>query len=246
MVLFSCDANVVEFEKYDPLPEQLIAFDAINDVTASYVVPVAFYNHGVLGDAIEASGLLVEVGARQLTYLLDSTQVFEDIVPRLVDVDGDDYPEVICILSSIYLGARIAVFKIERKELVLLAQSEPIGRKYRWLNIAAITDLNKDGIVEVCWVTTPHIGGSLNVGNISGDYIPVIDRVEGVTNHQIRTGNLDLSLVYEIDGIKKLFIPNSTFDMVVGFQFNGEFIFPVDTVFMDVDPLVPLYEQFTP
>ena len=60
-------------------------------VRAWYGKPTKRYDHGVLGDAIEAGSLVVvDSAGRKFEVVLSKDYVFEDITPRIADLDGDD------------------------------------------------------------------------------------------------------------------------------------------------------------
>jgi hypothetical protein len=70
-------------------------------IEAEYTEPTARYAHGVLGDAVEWGALVLTVDmcfgcevkhVRQFTIRLPENRVFEDIAPRIVDLDGDESP----------------------------------------------------------------------------------------------------------------------------------------------------------
>ena len=170
--------------------------------------------------------------------IFDSNFVFEEIVPRFADVNNDDFPELICILTNIYKGASVAVFEANNNGIQLIAQSEFIGRSNRWLNIAAVEDLDYNGSVEICWVETPHIGGTLIIGQIVRDEIINIDSFSGLSNHQIGSRNLDLSVVQKTDTIVKLWLPVNNFSMVVGFSYRNGKLEAIDSIMKSIDPLV--------
>lgn len=211
---------------------------------AQYILPTTRYDHGILGDQIEAAGLAVSYEGKTYEYTLPENQVFEDILPRLYDLDGDHIPEILTILTNIEKGASVAVFTFHRKGIELKAQSAYIGRTHRWLNIAAIDDFDFDGIPEIAWVTTPHIGGSLKFAHLLESKIVVLDSMEGVTNHKIGSSNQDLSLVRNCPSSKLLYLPTMDFTQVYSFKWSAAHkIVPVDTIDLTVDPLIPLKQQ---
>ena len=84
------------------------------------------YAHGVLGDAIEAARLMVETRAgRRLQFELPAHRVFEDLEPRLADLDGDGRDEIIVVESDINLGASLAVYALAGDRLVKRAATVP-------------------------------------------------------------------------------------------------------------------------
>ncbi len=84
------------------------AADQISD--ASYIMPTKRYDHAILGDNVEWGALrLVTTLGRRLTITLPETRVFEDLAPRLADIDADGNPEVVVVETDIAQGARLAV-----------------------------------------------------------------------------------------------------------------------------------------
>ena len=240
----SCPDSEQLVAGFELLPEKRVANDQGAGLTARYIYPVDRYTHGILGDAIEAGALLVTQCDQMMIYKLDTLHVFEDLQPRLVDVTNDGTPEIITILTSVTEGASVAVFQIDSDSLMLKAQSDYIGRRNRWLNIAAVNDLDVDGVVEIAWVSTPHIGGLLKVSQIEGDQLVVKDTISGVSNHRIHTRNLCLSVISIANNQKVLYVPNDAFDALIGLQWKNDQILPVDTIFLEVDPNLPLPDQY--
>jgi hypothetical protein len=80
---------------YDQLPEQAIAKSVNGRFYAQYAMPTSKYSHGVLGDQIEAEKLVVVRDSTFYELVLAENFVFEDIRPRLYDVDGDGDMEII-------------------------------------------------------------------------------------------------------------------------------------------------------
>ena len=65
---------------------------------ARYSEPTTRYAHGILGDAIEFGALeIVTDAGKAITMRLPETRVFEDLEPRLYDVDLDGNAEVVVI-----------------------------------------------------------------------------------------------------------------------------------------------------
>ncbi|MCH7944088.1 MAG: hypothetical protein IIB67_12780, partial [Proteobacteria bacterium] len=63
--------------------------------------PTKRYDHGILGDGIEASGLRVTLrNGASIAFNLEGQDVFEDLRVRLVDLDGDGVDELISIRSD--------------------------------------------------------------------------------------------------------------------------------------------------
>lgn len=239
-ILNSCNKPEI---KPDALPENQVAIDSISGMEAKYILPTSKYDHGILGDEIEAGGLMLNYKNRTHILELDSNLVFEDIQPRLFDFDLDGSPEIITILTHINLGASVAIYQLKNASITKYAQSAYIGRSHRWLNIAEIGDFDQNGQFEIIWVSTPHIGGVLKVGRIINDEITVLDSISGVSNHKIGSGNLDLSIVSIVDGSTRIYVPSNDFHSIIGFVWNEPHLSPIDTIKMDVDYSIPLKLQ---
>jgi len=171
-------------------------------VSAAWLVaPTDRYSHGVLGDRFEAGGLLVRllVGAEHLLDLPDS-QVFEDLTPRITDLDGDGASEVLVVRTSLTKGASLVLYGAGPEGLFELAATDPIGLPNRWLNPVGAGDFDGDGTDEVAYVETPHIGGILRVLDYSATGFREIASASGFSNHQAGSPVLGLSAVVDWDG----------------------------------------------
>lgn len=189
-----------------PVPMDIIPHAAVvsgaRDIAAAWLAgPTGLYGHGILGDAIEASALKVETrDGRILSYRLAAKSVFEDLTPRLADIDGDDRDEIVVVRSHVDAGAAVAVFGLREGKLVLVAESEPIGQPNRWLNPVGAGDFDGDGRTEIAVVRTPHIGGILILYRIEGDRLVEIARRSGYSTHAIGSTVLGMAAVLDLDG----------------------------------------------
>jgi hypothetical protein len=162
--------------------------------------PTDNYDHGVLGDAVEAGAVLLVETAPEFRVAekisVSDGLVIEGIMPIWFDLDGDDRREIIVTASDRAAGARLLVYS-ESGELI--AESDAIGQGYRWrhqIAAASFLDENKNEIISV---RTPHIGGLLEYFQLDGDRLELVAEVDGVTSHVIGTRNLDLALVGDFD-----------------------------------------------
>lgn len=151
-------------------------------VAAAYAEPTGRYPHGVLGDAIE-------FGALRLTYTagvtveikLSENRVFEDVAPRIVDVDGDAKREVVVVESDQREGARLAIYDGDG----LRAATPFIGTRFRWLAPIGAADMDGDGFIEIAYIDRPHLAKTLRIWRYrDGALEPVADQ-PGLTNHRI-------------------------------------------------------------
>lgn len=230
---------------YKQLPEQVITRSSDNKVYALYAIPTEKYTHGILGDKIEAEQLVVVVDSVFYEFKLPDEYVFEDIAPRLYDVDGDNELEFITIRSNVFQGGGIAIYKIIGEQLVEYAHVPEIGTTNRWLNIAAINDLDNDGIVELVWIETPHIGGILKVAKIKAGALNVLDEKTHYSNHAIGERNLCLSVLTEQLNKKVFYVPNQSRDKIFGFTFENNELLVIEEIPQAVDFSKPLDTQYS-
>jgi hypothetical protein len=159
-------------------------------VHATYDGPTTRYPHAVLGDAIEYTGLTVTLGdGRVLRATLDPALVFEDLAPRLVDLDGDGAAEIVTVESHAALGARLAIWSVRGGALHRLIATPHIGQRFRWLAPVAAADLDGDGRIELAYVDRPHLARTLRVWRFerAGGRVTLspVAALPGVTNHRI-------------------------------------------------------------
>lgn len=197
------------------LPDGRIAVaERENDIEeAWYSEPTTRYAHAVLGDAIEAGAVKIKTPRGEIyTFRLPRTEVFEDITPRIVDLDGNGSNEVVTILSSRFDGASIAVFGLVGNAFIKVAQSPFIGRSNRWLNIAGIERYSGRRNLEIAIVEKPHLSGQLKLYSFDSGRPTLNTRgqVPGFSNHEIGSGELRLSASADIDGdrLEDLIVPS--------------------------------------
>ncbi len=193
------------------LPDGRVTTGTGTIIEAWYSEPTTRYGHAVLGDGIEAGALKVK-NARGETYTfrLPSTEVFEDIAPRLADLDRNGTTEVITILSSRSNGASIAVFSLNGNAFNKIAQTPFIGRSNRWLNIAEINNFGGNRRPDIAAIITPHLAGVLQFYRFRNGKLAKIAQARGFSNHFIGSNELRLSTVADVNrnGIPDLILPS--------------------------------------
>ncbi len=189
-----------------PTPPDIIPHARIvqgaRDIRATWFAsPTERYDHGVLGDHIEAAALKVETAAGEiLSHELSGESVFEDLTPRLADIDGDGRDEIIAVRSYVDRGAAVVLFGIRDGELVRLAESDPIGMPNRWLNPIGAGDFDGDGTSEIAVIQTPHIGGILILYRWQGERLTETARRFGFSTHAMGSTVLGMSALLDLDG----------------------------------------------
>ena len=186
-------APIAPAGKSDQLPHSRVA-RGDRDIAAAWLAGATDrYGHGVLGDALEASRLVVETRAgRRLQIELPAHRVFEDLEPRLADLDGDSRDEIIVVESDINLGASLAVYSVDADRLVKRAATAFLGQSNRWLNPLGVGDFDGDGRPDIALVATPHIGGILRLYRFDGAVLSPFAEARGVSTH--RLGSTELAL----------------------------------------------------
>lgn len=197
------------------LPDGLVATHEGGDIEAAwYDEPTDRYRHGIMGDAIEAGALVVQTpdGSEHRLRLPDA-EVFEDRYPRLADLDGDGTVEAVTIRSSAYAGAAVTIYGLEGERLVEKATTAFIGTPNRWLNIAGIAAYlgadDDEPALQIAYVTTPHIGGSLKLIGYRRGALSIHGEAYGFSNHWIGSQELRLSADMMIDGRLTLALPSA-------------------------------------
>ena len=161
-------------------------------VAARYADETGRYAHGVLGDAIEYETLVVTLkDGREIQASYRETTVFEDVAPRLVDLDGDGAFEVITVESHAQQGARLAVWGWKGNALTPIVATPFIGTRFRWLAPVGVgaVDLDEDGVMELVYVDRPHLAKTLRVWRYesAGGEVRLVEvaAMGQLTNHRI-------------------------------------------------------------
>ena len=166
------------------------AEDTRDVLSAQYAEPTARYPHGVLGDDLEWGALVLRVDRcpacarpdpHDVLIRLSETRVFEDLAPRVIDLDFDGLREVVVIESDTSLGARLAVYGPEG----LITATPFIGRTFRWLAPLGAADLDGDGVTELAYIDRPHLARTLRVWRYENRALTEIASLPGLTNHRI-------------------------------------------------------------
>lgn len=151
-------------------------------VRAGFAEPSRHYGHQAMGPTVPEYGALrlVLSDDTQRLIRLPRTRVFEDNAVRLADIDGDGAPEVVVVEADMEQGARLVVLDPQG----VIAASPFIGRRNRWMAVAAIADLDGDGRVEIAVVDRPHLRKTLVIWRQDGARLVPVAELAGVTNHR--------------------------------------------------------------
>lgn len=207
-------------------------------VRAEFVAPTDRYPHGILGRIPRWGGLLVSLklcagcdeNTRQLRIDLPDNRVFEDIAPRLWDIDGDGRPEIVVVESDAEQGARLAVWEVGSEAangsplLKFRAATAFIGTRFRWLAPLGAADFTGDGLAEIAYVEKPHLDRVLRLVALRGDRLIEVARLEGVTNHTIGEEKINGGIRW-CDGLPEIVVLSADRGAVVAVRLKkGELV----------------------
>lgn len=163
---------------------QQVSKVARGTASAWFAAPTHRYGHGIMGDLPEWGRLCLRDAGQEACVTLPETAVFEDMAPRLADVDRDGVMDAVVVQSDVQGGAALVVYRLEDGGLTPVA-TPPIGRRNRWLAPAAIADLDGDGRIEIAYVDRPHLAKRLRIWRFEAGRLVHLADQSGLTNHRI-------------------------------------------------------------
>jgi hypothetical protein len=183
------------------LPDGRVATGTGDIARAWLADPTTRYDHGILGDKIEAGSLVIETrdGKRHLVKLKDDA-VFEDLEPRLADLNGDGHDEVVVVKSYLTRGSSLAVIAERKGRYEIVAETAPLGGPHRWLDPAGIADFNGDGKTDIALVRQPHVIGQLELWTWADKHLRKTAELPDAANHIAGTRAIDMSVHADFDG----------------------------------------------
>ncbi|MEO1556610.1 MAG: VCBS repeat-containing protein [Pseudomonadota bacterium] len=185
--------------------------------SARYTAPTDRYAHGVLGDAIEWGALEVTLtDGRIATFTLPMDHVFEDVAPRLADLDGDGGREVIVVEADVTAGAALAVYGPAGK----ITQTPHIGTRNRWLGPIGAADFDQDGVVEIAYVDRPHLAKTIRVWRYGADGLSPVASLPGFSNHRIGEDYISGG-VRVCDDVPEMIVATANWSRLVAIRFDG-------------------------
>lgn len=205
------------------LPDARILLDE-KDRLLLLTGPTNRYDHGVLGDGMEASAITLIETQPQMRVIrnitIRSPDVIEGISPIWADLDNDGIREIIVTLSNDRGGARIAAYREDGR---LLAESPPIGLGHRWRHQIAVARFEPDQPHLIVSIRTPHIGGVVEFFQLNAGRLDPVRETAGFSAHTIGSRNLDSAVAgdFNNDGIAELLAPDQAHTSLGVISFSG-------------------------
>ena len=185
----------------DALPDGVVEIGSGEIAAAWLIDPTTRYDHGVLGDAVEAGGFRLRFRDGTTAEVgLGPDHVFEDRRVRIVDIDGDGRDELLVVRSDVERGAALVLYELSGGVIRVRAAAPPIGRAHRWLNPLGVADFDGDGRREIAAILTPHLAGRLTLYRQEGAALVPLAARDGYSNHAIGSRELGMAAVADVDG----------------------------------------------
>ena len=257
----SCSASEPVAAPLQPLPAQATqripesqAVAGQKDVAWVWLSsPTMRYPHRALGSPVHAGSVQALVRSRSGQWVLVErtlplNRVYEDRVPRIVDLDRDGSEEIVLIEADLLKGAALVVLGIEHGArgpvLSERARGPFVGSSFRWLNPVGVADFDQDGQLDLASVVTPHIGGVLQLLHVRpGNLVPFAS-VMDVSNHRMGALEQDLAVIVHMTGKRPtIIVPDMSRRALHALRWDapGQW-----TELSDVHPLPGLVERLTP
>lgn len=215
------------------LPDARIVIDE-NERLLILTQPTNRYDHGVLGDDMEASGIALvdtQPGLRVIrTIPIEAPDVIEGISPIWADLDDDGVRDIIVTLSNSQSGARIVAF---REDGTVLAESPTLQIGYRWRHQIAVAAFGITTQPTLVSIRTPHIGGVIEFFQFNDGKLEIVAEVPGFSSHSIGSRNLDSAIAgdFNNDGINELLAPDQIHSNLGVIAYDGVItVLPLDGV----------------
>jgi hypothetical protein len=192
-----------------------------NDIASAWLgTPTMRYPHKALGGTTHAGSLHVLVNStngkqQEIVYELPFTRVFEDRIPRLVDLDGDGRDEIMLIESDALKGSATVVYALQTNsmskssktiKIIERARSPQTGSTFRWLNPVGVADFDSDGKLDIASVITPHIGGLLTLYRFEPPKLVPFAQTMDTSNHRMGDLEQQLAVIVNRDGVRPTII----------------------------------------
>ena len=192
-----------------------------NDWRATFSNPTTRYGHGVLGDTPEWGRLCLSHLTTEACVTLEKRKVFEDIAPRLADLNSDGRLDAVVVESDQQGGASLVVYQLTEQGALIRVANKPIGTAFRWLAPAAIADLDEDGYVEIAYVDRPHLLKTLRVFRFIDNQLLEVASMSGLSNHRIGDNYISGGLRHCENQPLEIITADDSWRRIMAIRFDG-------------------------
>ena len=183
------------------LPGSRVATGTGDIARAWLAEPTDRDDHGILGNRIEAGALVIvrRDGVHQ-TLKLKPDAVFENLDPRIADLDGDGHDEVVLIKSSLTQGSSLAVIAFRKNRYEIVAETPANGAPRRRLVVAGVAGFTGAAGKQIAIVRQPHLIGELQLWSYDGRRLRQLAAMTGAASHIAGASSVDMDAVADFDG----------------------------------------------
>ena len=192
------------------------------DWMALFSDPTDRYGHAVLGNTPEWGKLCLKGPDSEACVSLPKNRVFEDIKPRLADVDLDGRLDVVVVEADSQAGASLVVYQLSHEGTLTRISNPPIGTAFRWLAPIGIDDLDGDSFVEIAYIDRPHLAKILRIWRFANSTLTEVATTQGLSNHQIGDAFIVGGLRACKDGPIEMITADSSWKNIMASRFDGD------------------------
>ena len=193
------------------LPDAQVATGQHDIARAWLAEPTERYDHGILGDKIESGSLVIETRDGKLqTVRLKGDAVFEDLKPRIAELDGDNHDKVLVVKSYLKQGSALAVIGERKGRYEIVAETPPLGAAHRWLDPIGVGDFTGAHKADIALVRQPHAVGALEIWGWRDAHLQKLAEMPDAANHVAGSRAIDMAAVadFDSDNIPDIAVPS--------------------------------------
>ena len=161
--------------------------------------PVQRIQGSAIGPLVAGALVVQDNIGKQFRLELGLDQAFEDLRPRIADIEGGGEQTLFVVRSSRQGAALIAV-RLEGEGLLRIVGETPqVGRQNGWINPVGIADFTATGRKSIAIVTSPDQRGELEILNFVDRGFRKQLSVPGVSTHLPGTAIVDMAVIGDFE-----------------------------------------------